>query len=173
MYGNAHAWMHSSSIMFTAQMSFKYRGLMDLVTAMIYVALILAVVGFNLWTQSTLGVLTLLLLTEIVYAFPAAFPMPLPLYLAATVVNTIILATLFILSALNAEQLLHGVASLSLICIFAALTGAFTNSCLRRCAKIQLNACSCATTDNANSSLEAVAAVEQPGAAIIHAAAFA
>ena len=99
-----------------------------MVTAFVYVALVLAVVGFNLWTKSTLGILTLLLLTEIVYAFPAAFPMPLPLYLAATGVNIVILAAFFILSALTDAQLFDGVASLCLICIFAALTGEFTVS---------------------------------------------
>ena len=136
---------------------------MDFVTAIVYVALILAVVGFNLWTQSTLGVLTLLLLTEIVYAFPAAFPMPLPLYLAATGINIVILATIFLFSAISDANLFHGLASLVLICIFAALTGkttqqdAFPNAHLISTSPH----CSCTPVYDENSEISPAAAIEQ------------
>ena len=144
-------------------MSFKYRGLMDFVTAIVYAALILAVVGFNLWTQSTLGVLTLLLLTEIVYAFPAAFPMPLPLYLAATGINIIILATVFLFFAISEANLFHGLASLVLICIFAALTGTTTHQGAFQGAHLISSSphCSCTSVYDGISEIAPVAAIEQ------------
>jgi hypothetical protein len=106
-------------------MSYKYRYLMDSVTAVVYVSLVLAVVGFNLWTESSFGVLTLLLLTEIVYAFPAAFPMPLPLYLMATGINTAVISIVVLFAALTEDHAFGGVTSLVLISVFAALTGKF------------------------------------------------
>ena len=114
------------------QTPYNRRLQMHWVTASVFIALVILVIVFNAWTGASLGLLSLLLITEIIYAFPAAFLMPWHVYCIATTV-VVVAACSTALSQASKESLLLRITDSVVLIVIAILAGVFFSVRNRQC----------------------------------------
>ena len=109
----------------SAQVKFRQRHRLFAATCASFIILSFATFAFNVWSGASVGMLTMVVTLSIVCGIPAAFPMPLNFFLAATGTVCVIAIGFFLTDGVIHNRLPVSVANVFVFVSVTALTGKY------------------------------------------------